>query len=146
MALPVSFDHDDNPGRNDANECGRPMTLTIEKPMSMYSQLLRAALGTGASSSDESNPRDALAELVRCRSRLSGNVSHEGSDWASAAVADELAYDIALIARCRSVGMPCDIGDFDNPRHGRARLEQAFESRGISLGSADGGIQACHGH
>ena len=110
--------------------------------MSMYSQLLRAAVGVSSSSRDELNPRAALAELIRCRSRLAGSESHEGSDWASAAVADELAYDSALIALCRSVGVPCDVDDFDNPGQGRVRLEQGLKSRGI----ADSKIQACHGH
>jgi len=111
----------------------------------MYTQLLGAALKEVSSPDGASTAADALAELNRCRDRLEDYGSREGTDWASEAVADELAYDIALIELARQSGVECDVSDFENPRKGRTRLEGSLQSRGIVLGARDHDAQPCQG-
>ena len=53
------------------------------------------------------------------------------------AVADQLAYDIALIEFAQGVGIDFDLEAFDQPQVERGRLEQALVSRGVSLRSFD---------
>ncbi len=109
--------------------------------MSMYTHLLSAALQGLNSSTDKLTNDEALAELLRCRNRLGTGLSHERSHRATDVVADELAYDTALIELARRVGLECDVGDFDNPGHGRALIERNLGTRGIRLGGLDGGTQ-----
>lgn len=111
--------------------------------MSMYTQLLGAALEKIASSTEESTTGEALVELLRCRNRLDAGMAREGPHWATDAIADELAYDIALIELARGFGVECDVSDFDNPRKGRAGLERDLGSRGIRLGVPDEETQPC---
>ena len=100
----------------------------------MYTRLMCSALDKLASSSDGATTGQALAELLRCRNRLGARMSLEGSNRASAAIADELAYDIALIDLARLYGIECDVSDFDNPIRGRALLERGLGSRGVRVG------------
>ena len=100
--------------------------------MSIYTQLLDSALDE-VTTDNELTPSDALAELVRCRNLLGAGFARTGSNWAPAAVADELAYDIALIGLARSLGVECDVNRFDRPGHERARLESELAARGIHL-------------
>ena len=73
--------------------------------MSIYAQLLSDALGQNHSD-DSSTTADAMAHLVKARDRLSANrSSYTEPDWASAAVADQLAYDVALIELARLLGI-----------------------------------------
>jgi hypothetical protein len=108
--------------------------------MSMYTQLLGAALERHSLSPSEATSGQALADLLHSRKRLKEATRH-GSNWASAAVADELAYDIALIELARLVGVECEIGEFDKPAEGRTHLEERLESRGIFLGKVGEEIQ-----
>ncbi len=112
--------------------------------MSMYTQLLAAAL-TEVSPDGSTTEAEAIAELSRCRNRLGDYGSRDGTDWASAAVADELSYDIALIEVARRFGVKCDVSDFENPARGRARLERDLQARGIAPGALDPAAQPCQG-
>ena len=88
-----------------------------------------------SSSSPDSTTAEALAELSRCRNLLDTTLSHEGSQRVTAVVADELAYDIALIDLAKHLGVGWDVRDFDNPSRGRSRLEHELTSMGIRLGT-----------
>jgi len=102
----------------------------------MYSQLLGTAIdGTvdGTSSTHE-----ALAHLLRCRSKLgAGTVSDGEVDGLFTSVADSLAYDAALIELARVLGIECDVRAFDQPQNARAGLEQAVVAHGIRLDERD---------
>ncbi len=105
----------------------------------MYSQLLASALSQDPPSESESTPGNALLKLIRCRSRLgSGTSSRAGSAWVPAALADQLAYDVALVDLARQVGLECDLSRFSQPSEERSRLEGALRSRGIDLAEFDG--------
>jgi hypothetical protein len=104
--------------------------------MTMYSQLLEAALDQGPATRAEPSPGEALGKLVGCRSRLAETASSgSGSGWLSVAIADQLAYDVALIGFARSIGIPCDFRHFEHPEAERDRLERALRSRGVDVDS-----------
>lgn len=109
--------------------------------MSMYSQLLSAALDQTHPPSDDSTTGEALANLLERRSYLGARLaSHPGSKWAPGAVADQLAYDIALIEIARQLGIEVDLNGFDQPENERARLERALLGRGVPLDDLDGSM------
>ncbi len=101
----------------------------------MYVRLLDAVLSDVP---DPSAPPPArspgpLAELVRLRHVMEKHAEHAGTGWALQAVADQLAYDAALVRLARKRGVVVDIGCFDVPDQGRARLEQALVDKGVNL-------------
>jgi len=102
--------------------------------MSIYSQLLSAALDQAEGSDDEPTTGEALAKLLAYRSRLEPDVrTRKGSDWAAGALADQLAYDIALIGLARCLEIEFDLNNFDQRQLERNRLERALEARGLGL-------------
>ena len=102
--------------------------------MSMYSQLLNAAFETSRNPETEFAVGDMLVELLQARRSLGSDMqTHFGSSWAPEAIADQLAYDVALIRMARHMSIDCDPGDFDPPQSERARIENALESKGICL-------------
>jgi len=104
---------------------------------SMYAQLIRQAIDNREPSEEERTRGEALAELLRCRVRL-GVATHADSGWASSAVADQLAYDLALIDFAQFHGIDCDPFEFgQQPQKERVRLETALASRGDFLGDLD---------
>src|SRR5579864_2376776 len=99
--------------------------------MSMYTQLLRAALDQAHPPGGHSTKGEALANVLERRNDLGAYLSsHPGSNWASGAVADQLAYDIALIDIASQLGIDVDLNGFDQPENERARLERALLDRG----------------
>ncbi len=101
--------------------------------MSVYAQLLGSALDE-THSGKSSTTGDALAQLLEHRNRLrTKTLSYTGSDWAPDAIADQLAYDVALIELSQRLGIEVDLTRFGQPRQERDRLEQALVSRGIHL-------------
>ncbi len=83
---------------------------------------------------------ERLADLLRCRSQLTTNASSNG---VAVAVADQLAYDVALIEFAQGLGIEVDARGFDQPRLERHRLEQALASRGIPLRDLDDQPHPC---
>ncbi len=105
--------------------------------MSIYAQLLDDALGQ-AQVDKTSTTGDALAQLLEIRRRLGATVAgYAGGDWAPAAIADQLAYDIALIELSRRLGIEVNLRGFGQPQHERTRLEQALVARGMRLDEFD---------
>jgi len=100
----------------------------------MYTQLLRAALDQHPRADGTSTTGEALAEVLRSRSQLGSSVSSSTeSGWAAAAVSDQLAYDVALIALAGQLGITCEVRSFDPPLSERTRLERELAARGIRL-------------
>ena len=58
-----------------------------------------------------------------------------------AAVADQVAYDIALIALCRHAGVGFDVEEFNQPDEARGRLEEALAERGLLAPGANVGTR-----
>ena len=59
--------------------------------------------------------------------------TRKGPDWAEVALADQLAYDIALIGLARCLDIEFDLDSFDQRQLERNRLERALETRGLGL-------------
>jgi hypothetical protein len=101
----------------------------------MYTQLLEAVL------TDEGDPADPvpirtagpLAELIRLRHVMERHASRADPGWALRAVADQLAYDAALVRLARRRGVPVDLAAFDIPDRGRTGLEAVLVDMGVHL-------------
>jgi hypothetical protein len=100
--------------------------------MSMYTQLLEFALRERDQNDSRPASGVALADLARCRSGLLVDVVAPG-DSAMSEVADQLAYDVALVRMARSLGIDWDLGRFNQPLRERHTLERALAVRGIPL-------------
>jgi hypothetical protein len=104
----------------------------------MYTQLLKAGLENFRMSGSQPTAGEALAQLLRCRERIGHDaVRQSGPVDVLGAVADELAYDIALIALTRGLGISCDVHGFDQPQHERKILEGKLQERGVRLNELD---------
>lgn len=98
--------------------------------MSIYSELLNAALEQTQKDEDEPTIGEAWANLLECRGRLGADISLDTQPgWATAAVADQLAYDIALIRLARRLEADIDLNGFGQGLDERTRLERALETR-----------------
>jgi hypothetical protein len=102
--------------------------------MSMYARILDTVMEGRTRPDSGPTTGEALSNLVRCRARLH-SVAPCGrrADWATTALADQLAYDVALIALAGCVGIACTPGAFERPEVGRAELNQALAARGVDL-------------
>ena len=116
--------------------------------MSIYTYILEAALSdrtqpdTGMTPSTQPDARmttsDALAVLIDCQRQLGSIASRERSaDWSATALANQVAYDLALIDLARSVGLSCEPRSFDQPQQRRIELQRELLSLGIRLGELD---------
>jgi len=106
--------------------------------MSMYTQILEAALSERRQPAVAPTAAEALVALIHCHARLGSSGSLErGLDWSSTALANQVAYDIALIDLARSVGIACDSGTFDQPERRRDELKRDLVSRGIRRDDLD---------
>jgi hypothetical protein len=101
-------------------------------PKSLYSDLLDAALRAQGQSEGAPSSGEALAQLVRRRHEVIWN-QPSGQASTTPALADQMAYDMALIGYARSLGIDCDSEDFGSPQDERRRLERVLASRGIPL-------------
>jgi len=110
--------------------------------MSIYAQLLDDALGQ-ALPDKTSTTGDALAQLLEIRRRLGAILpGYTGPDWTTAAIADQLAYDVALIELARRLGIGVSLTGFGQPKHERTRLEQALVARGVRLDEFDAATES----
>jgi hypothetical protein len=104
----------------------------------MYTQILEAALRVRRPPGTEMTTGEALIALIECRHHLDSSATSERrEDWNSKALANQVAYDLALIDVARSVGLDCDCGSFDQPQRRRIELERELITRGIRLDELD---------
>ncbi len=98
---------------------------------SMYSELLARMLANSERAQPDPSCRQALAEYLRCRPG-SGPTGWRAPvpHWVDSALADEVAYDAALIRYARSLTVQCDVQRFGWPGDGRRRTERLVASRG----------------
>ncbi len=101
----------------------------------MYSQLLEAVLANEADPESRPRSQGPLADVLRLRHVMDRRSRQTEGDpgWAMQAVADQLAYDAALIRLARRRGIPADPAQFEIPEHGRAEIEQALVAVGVHL-------------
>jgi hypothetical protein len=97
--------------------------------MSMYVDLLTSALeGT-----QEELSGDALVDYaLTCRSDMLASGSHQGSS-AYSALANEIAYDRALLKLCAARDIAVVAANFSFPTRERNRLEVELAQAGLDL-------------
>jgi len=104
--------------------------------MSMYTDILHQAFERRPQAAGPPMVSDAVEELLECRSRLALTRSLERrTDWAASALANQVAYDVALIELARSVGLACDPATFDQPELRRSEVGRELAARGVDLGA-----------
>ena len=108
--------------------------------MSMYTQLLHAAVGQRTLMELHPTKGSAVVALDRCRLEL-GRDAPTGAAVAAVPVvlAREVAYDVALVELAAVMGIATDLERFAQPRLERARLECSLRDRGVILLGTDGG-------
>jgi len=99
----------------------------------MYSQLLDAVLDYEEDPEVRPRSQGPLADVLRLRHAMERHATRTDPGWALQAVADQLAYDAALIRLARRRGIATDPADFELPERGRAALEDALISKGVNL-------------
>ncbi len=96
----------------------------------MYVELLSALLADGETrpvrdDSPLDMALDCRGRMLERRGRPGGSIQHE--------LADEVAYDRALVNLCAASGVDADPTRFSHPLRERARLENALAERGVDL-------------
>jgi hypothetical protein len=100
--------------------------------MSMYTQILGTAIEERQPHTASSEAQ-AFSELSQCRVRMNANLFNRGADWASTALAHQIAFDVALIEFARTLGIACEPEAFEQPEARRAELGRELASRGFCL-------------
>jgi hypothetical protein len=102
--------------------------------MSMYTQLLGAAVGQRGPVLVRPTERSALETARRCRRALEEeNPPATDPDVVPVVLAREIGYDVALLELADVLGIETGPSRFEQPRHERDRLERALRERGITL-------------
>ena len=96
----------------------------------MYVELLSALLVDGearpvTNDSPLEMALDCRDRMLERRGRPGGSIQHE--------LADEVAYDRALLNLCAASGVDADARFFSHPLRERARLEDALAEQGVDL-------------
>jgi hypothetical protein len=104
--------------------------------MSMYSQLLDAAVAQRGSVGVHPTRRSALDALRRSRGELEeGSPPATDPDAVPVAPAREIAHDVALLELSGVMGIETDLRRFEQPRRERARLEEALRDCWVTSGA-----------
>jgi hypothetical protein len=112
----------------------------------MYTHILEAALHERPQAETAMTASEALAKLLDSRQHLDAVAPEQGMDWSSNALANQVAYDIALIDLARCFGLACDPSSFEQPRRRRIELERELISRGIRLEQLDQSAHSTYEH
>jgi hypothetical protein len=104
----------------------------------MYTELLEAVLGYEADPATQPRSQGPLADVIRLRHTMERHATRTDPGWALQAVADQLAYDAALVRLARKRGVPASPDAFDFPQRGRAGLEEALVALGVNLPPSTG--------
>ena len=117
----------------------RPRTLTdsLTRPMSMYTQLLDAAIEQRSPRDDEAGRDDALDEVRRCYAELEAGLPGGDVDTVSAVLALQVGYDVALVELAAVMGIASGPSRFEQPERERERLRTALRDLGIVVDAAD---------
>jgi hypothetical protein len=102
--------------------------------MSMYTQLLGAALVDRLPFEAEPSHSAAVAQFRRCRHDLEARMAARQTSHAVPVVlALQVGYDVALIELACLMGIESGAGRFEQPQRERDRLEAALRNLGLDL-------------
>ncbi len=105
----------------------------------MYVDLLDVVLHRPAAPEVGAGDVDPLEEVVGAVRRRQEHATRVDPGWALQALADELAYDAALVRLAHQGGLAWPIGRFGAPGAGRAELEEELGRRGVGIARSAGG-------
>ncbi|HEY5110058.1 MAG TPA: hypothetical protein VII96_10670 [Acidimicrobiales bacterium] len=112
---------------------GEPTESEDAQVNAMYTQLLEAVLAYEADPATQPRSQGPLADVIRLRHTMERHAARTDPGWALQAVADQLAYDAALVRLARKRGVAVGLDAFDIPEQGRAALEEALIALGVNL-------------
>ena len=102
--------------------------------MSMYSQLLGAAVAQRGAVGLHPTRRSALDTLRRSRGELNEGIPPATDpDAVPVVLAREIAYDVALLEVSAVMGIETDLRRFEQPQQERARLEEAVRDCWVAI-------------
>jgi hypothetical protein len=101
--------------------------------MSMYAQLLDAALEQRPAREPDPSRTHAVEEVRRCREELELGVPERNIDTVPSVLALQIGYDVALLELAKAVGIESGPSRFDQPERERDRLRRALNDIGIDL-------------
>ena len=99
----------------------------------MYKQLLDAVLAYEVDPATQSRSQGPLADVIRLRHTIKRHAAGTDPGWALNSVADQLAYDAALVRLARKRGITVRSDSFDIPERGRTALENALIAQGVDF-------------
>jgi hypothetical protein len=103
--------------------------------MSIYTEILHRACEKRPGTVGPPLVSEAVKELLYRRSRLISAPSiRRPTNWAAGALANQVAYDVALIELARSVGIVCDPASFELPELRRNEVNRELAARGVHVG------------
>jgi len=114
--------------RHDLEPGGRDLQMNV-----MYSQLLEAVLDYEEDPEVRPRSQGPLADVQRLRHVMERHATRTDPGWALQAVADQLAYDAALIRLARRRRIAAAPADFEEPQRGRTAIEEALIAKGVNL-------------
>jgi len=98
----------------------------------MYTDILETAQRQRPA--DPQTVADAMTELLYRQSRLcSDNAPERSTDWTATALADQVAYDVALIELARSIGFTRERRALERPDLCRTDMIRELLARGLRL-------------
>jgi hypothetical protein len=101
--------------------------------MSLYTQLLDAALEQRPPRALGPSRTHAVEEVRRCREELELGVPEHNVDTVPAVLALQIGYDVALMELAETVGIESGPSRFEQPERERDRLRHALNDMGIDL-------------
>jgi hypothetical protein len=101
--------------------------------MSMYTQLLDAALEQRRPRDPDPSRSHAVEAVRRCREELERGAPEQGIDTVPAVLALQIGYDVALLELAEVVGIDSGPSRFEQPERERDRLRHALYDMGIDL-------------
>jgi hypothetical protein len=100
----------------------------------MYADILDRAFGRRPKVASPPTMTEAITVLLACQSRLTETpTTGRPTDWAAGALADQVAYDVALIELAHFMGIACDPDTFDQPELRRSELSCELAARGVNI-------------
>ena len=106
--------------------------------LSMYTELLRAALDEWPTAPELEDQEAFFAEVLQRRRELAQDVPPElkTTDAVPVVLARQVSYDVSLIRLAVCLGVETDPERFGPTGHERTRLEETFRDLGLGVGPA----------
>ncbi|HXY27009.1 MAG TPA: hypothetical protein VEH82_01905 [Acidimicrobiales bacterium] len=131
----IAEDHD---GLRPHGAARREAEPAWSRAVSMYTELLRAALDAMPSAPAAEDQEAFFADVIKRRRELAQDVPPElrTTEAVPVVLARQVGYDISLIRLAVCLGIETDPQRFEPTGRERTRLEEAFRDLGLGVGPA----------